>query len=289
MHSANPIIVFSLAVLPILACENDVDISANYNVITQTVTGTAKVKGKSQTRQIMIPGITPDANGCITIEDQDCGVVKICGGVTAMPVAVTITCGDPLLLQVPESWTPQTSTWANDTDGSAGALIVEDMSSYLDASEGATVLESGMKGLVVAADAVFPGGFDGTLTMALGTGGDDPIGTEIKGQDIIVVRFLDAMGNEVGTPEIAVALGQGAIDFGAGTTFRATIEEADAAEGSSGSEAADSDADGDAVDDEDDGCNCRAQKGGRTLAIVLPVLAGFALRTRRRRVGAAAR
>ena len=278
MQITKPLVLLSLAMVPILACESDVEVSANYNVITQVVTGTAKVKGKSQTRQIMVADVTPDADGCITIEDQDCGAIKICGGVTTNPIAVTITCGDPLLLQVPESWTPDASSWEN--GGEAGVLLVEDMSGYLDTSEGPTAIEPGMKGLVVMADAVFPDGFDGTLTLALATGGDDPVGREIKAQDIIVVEFLDADGNAIGTPEIAVPLGSGPIDFATSATFSATVE----ADGASSSEdAGSSDDGGAATDDDGESCSCRStQPAMPTLGLLLSALA--ALCTRRRRL-----
>lgn len=230
MRSSLPIASLSALALLLPSCETDVDLSVNYNPTTQIVTGTAKVKGESKSRTINVEGIVPDASGCIVIEDPDCGVVRICGGITTSPVNVTITCGDPILLQVPEAWTTEDGDWVNDIDGASGLLMVDPATDFVDSSEGATVYEPGMKGLVVLADEIFDTGIDGTLTLRMNTGGDDPVGMELKAQDIAVVDFFDDTGTRVAR-EIAVQLGDGPIEFASGATFSGVVE----AEGGSGS------------------------------------------------------
>jgi hypothetical protein len=219
--------VAAVLLAALASCEGAVDFRANYNPLQHRITIVGRAQGATRSKTIAVDGLTLDDEGCAYIEDPDCGVVKICGAAGGNVANLKIVCNDPLLIQVPESWTPLAGTWAHETDGSAGEVLFDSAHEYLPPADASVVVEPGMRTIVAMADTVFENGFVGELRAEIDTAEQDAVGQEIKGFEVMVATFFDASETEVAPPEIVVSTGTMELDFTGRAPFEIVVESED--------------------------------------------------------------
>jgi hypothetical protein len=174
-----PKLLLVLTLVLLFGCTGEVTV--NYNPVTQIATLTGKVRGKTKR-------ITQTANcpGTFMVDIPDCGkftVTCTCSG----PVTTTIECGDPLLAQVPTSWTFQDGTFTSKT-GSSGKILVSDAATFKPPTRGPIITDPGFKAVVVKADAIFPDGDELDVKAMFATGAD-ATGVTLKAIDTAIVTF----------------------------------------------------------------------------------------------------
>lgn len=217
-----PYLIAALA-LGLCSCEGAVDFRVTYDPMRFTVTIVGRAEGSSRSKTIAIENLTLDADGCAFIEDPDCGTVKICGAAGGNVDRIEIVCNDPLLFQVPEDWVAQSGSWAQDS-GESGMIALDDGLGYRPPADIAMVVEPGMRPVVAIADEVFPDGFVGELRAEFDTAGQNPVGGELRGFEVMVASYFDADGIEVAPREIVVPFGSGDLDFASDAAVAVPIE-----------------------------------------------------------------
>jgi len=198
-----PRLMLVLSLVLLFGCTGDVTVT--YNPLTHIATLTGKVRGKS--KRITVAGT--NCPGTITINDPDCGKITVtcsCTGVTT----TTIECGDPLIAQIPNTWTYQDGSYTGKA-GSSGKILVSDAGAFRSPTRGPIVTEPGYKAVVAKADAVFPNGdeLDVKATFATGT---DASAVTLKAIQTAIVTF-DQGGKTCAEPALEIADTELAPDF----------------------------------------------------------------------------
>ncbi|PCJ54437.1 MAG: hypothetical protein COA70_04750 [Planctomycetota bacterium] len=186
------------------SCNGSGDAEALNDVFTDVVIFKGKVQATNPTYYDIVNG-----PGTFTYNAPGCGVFTYqtnCAGL------VLIVIEDPILFEVPQSWTFVNGTWTSLTSGISGNLIVSDATNYTPPQAGPIITSPGMKAVVVAADTSFSLPQDAKYEAIFSAPNGPWDGTVIKGTRVVIVR-REQGGVECEIPSLEVPIGEELPDF----------------------------------------------------------------------------